>query len=174
MTTATNKIIKEAVSLEFTQRVAFIALQSAQDVASESPDTENHANRVAYADRIFRGEEKALSLALHIVGASPEIMAALEEGTQDDVQDEDIINTFGAIWNARANAYGTGAHTEPANQMLSQMLRIRDEMINKLDTFTTNPEMTPEQLAAQAAEQKYRDDTIGTVYPDAPVATPAK
>lgn len=103
---ATGKIIKEAIVQELVQRVAFLALRAAQDVASESPDTANHEARVMYADRVFRGEDKAVLLTLHIVAASDAIAAALEDGTHEDVQDSDIEAALGAVWDARANAFG--------------------------------------------------------------------
>jgi hypothetical protein len=126
---ATGKIIKEAIVQEFVQRVAFLALRAAQDVASESPDTANHEARVMYADRVFRGEDRAVLLTLHIVAASDPIRTALEDGTHDDVQDSDIEAALGAVWDARANAFG-GMAMDMTNLTLEKLREAKLEVEN--------------------------------------------
>lgn len=101
----TKKIIEEASKPEFYTRVSFIALKAAQNVAAEAGNTENHENRVAYANRIFRGEENALLLTLHVVSANGTISAALENSGGDAVPDGDIEFVLSTIWDARANAF---------------------------------------------------------------------
>lgn len=61
---ATDKIVAEVSKPSFYTRVAFIALKTAQSVATEDPGTANHEARVAYANKIFRGEDAALLLSL--------------------------------------------------------------------------------------------------------------
>jgi hypothetical protein len=102
---STKKIIDAASKPDFYTRVAFIALKAAQNVATEDPATPNHAARVAYASRLFTGEDKALLLALHIAASNPTIAAALDSGGGDAVPDEDIEFVLGSIWDARANAF---------------------------------------------------------------------
>jgi hypothetical protein len=125
--TATDKIIQEAINQAFCQRIAFMALRVAQSVTGESPDTPNYDNRRAYADKIFRGDDKAISLTLHVVAASEAVAKALEAGTSEDVQDLDIENALKAIWDARATAH-QGISIDLANQMLSRMTSLRNEV----------------------------------------------
>lgn len=102
---ATKEIIAEASKPSFYTRVAFIALRSAQNVASEPENTANHANRVAYANRIFRGEENALLLALHVVSANGTVSNTLQNEGGEAVPDGDIEFVLSTIWDARANAF---------------------------------------------------------------------
>ena len=99
-----ERIIQTASDKMFCQRVAFIAFQVAEEVTGELPETPNHMERVAYADMIYRGDEKALLLTLHVVASSTEICMALESGTQSDVLDEDILLAVRAVWQPRAMA----------------------------------------------------------------------
>jgi len=119
---ATDKIIKEAASQLFTQRVAFLALRVAQAVAGDSPDAENRAERADYAAYIFRGEEKILLLTLHVVVASDAITAALDGGSAADVKDEDIEAALESIWDARALAFGA------VSMQLQKAQRLVDEV----------------------------------------------
>jgi hypothetical protein len=102
---STTDIVTAASDPMFYTRVAFIALKAAQNVASEDPATTNHANRVAYANKIFRGDDKGLLIALHIVASNPTIAAALESSGGSAVSDNDIEFAMNSIWNARANAF---------------------------------------------------------------------
>jgi hypothetical protein len=104
---ATKDIIAAASDPVFYTRVAFIALKSAQNVASEDPGTANHANRVAYSGRVLTGNDKALLIALHIAASNPTIASTLESGGGDAVPDGDIEFAMGQIWDARANAFAS-------------------------------------------------------------------
>lgn len=104
---ATKEIIEAASDPVFYTRVAFIALRSAQNVAAEPDDTANHANRVAYANRIFRGEENALLLTLHVVSANGTVSNTLSTQGPDAVPDGDLEFVLSTIWDARANAFAS-------------------------------------------------------------------
>lgn len=106
---ATNKIIAEVSKPSFYQRVSYIALKTAQNVATEDPGTANHAERVAYANKLFRGEDSALLLASHVVASNPTIQATLDSDGADAVPDNDIEYALGGIWNARALAFASQA-----------------------------------------------------------------
>jgi hypothetical protein len=106
---ATKDIIAAASDPVFYTRVAFIALKSAQNVASEDPSTANHANRVAYSGRVLTGDDKALLIALHIAASNPTIAATLESSGGDAVPDGDVEFAMGQIWDARANAFASQA-----------------------------------------------------------------
>ena len=106
---ATDKIVAEISKPSFYTRVAFIALKTAQSVATEDPGTANHENRVAYANKLFRGEDAALLIASHVVASNGTIASTIENGSCEDVPDSDIEYALGGIWNARANASAAGA-----------------------------------------------------------------
>ena len=101
----TKAIIAAASQPEFYTRVSFIALKAAQNVAAEASSTPNHEKRVAYANRIFRGEESALLLTLHVASANGTVSQTLETSGGDAVLDGDIEFVLSTIWDARANAF---------------------------------------------------------------------
>ena len=107
---ASDKIIEAAADPAFCQRVAYIALRVANEIAGESPDTEGSLERMTYAEQIFRGEDKALLLTLHVVAAEGKISDALQNGGAAEVQDLDIENALKAIWDTRAAAYAATNH----------------------------------------------------------------
>lgn len=100
---SSTQIVTAASDPIFYTRVSFLALKVAQNVASEDPAYANHANRVAYSDRVFRGDDNAILLAQHVAASNATISAALEAGT--DVPDGDIEFALATIWDARANAF---------------------------------------------------------------------
>ena len=102
---ATSDIIAAASDPVFYTRVAFIALKAAQNVASEDPATANHANRVDYAERVFRGGDNALLVAMHIAASNGTIAGTLETGGGAAVPDGDLEFAMGQIWDARSNAF---------------------------------------------------------------------
>jgi hypothetical protein len=98
------QIVQAAADPEFYTRVSFLAVKTAQNVASEAPTASNHAARVAYANQVFRGHDNAALLAQH-VATNPAIGAALEAGGPSSVPDGDIEFALASIWDARANAF---------------------------------------------------------------------
>ena len=100
---ASNNIITEVSKPEFYTRVSYISLAVAQDVAAEDAATANHDNRVAYSSRIFRGDEDALMLAMHVVSSNPTIEQKVDAG--EPVPDGDIEFALATIWDSRANAF---------------------------------------------------------------------
>ena len=116
----TNKIIEQAASKVFCQRVAFLAMRAAHKAAKETP---NDITRMAYSEFVFRGGEKAVLLALHVVAASDAISAALEggDGDPDAVQDSDIEAALAEIWAIRSAAFGA------ADMQVVQMRSLTNE-----------------------------------------------
>ena len=102
---ASEKIMQAVADKLFCQRVAFVAMQVAARSTGEPPETPNYANRVAYANMVFRGDERALLLAVHAASASSGIGAALEAGSE--VTDEQLALALEAIWDTRATAFGS-------------------------------------------------------------------
>jgi len=105
---STTDIISAASDPIFYTRVSFIALKAAQNVASEDPGTANHANRAAYASALFRGDDNATLIAMHIAASNATIASTLESGGGAAVPDGDIEYAMGQIWDARSNAYVAG------------------------------------------------------------------
>jgi hypothetical protein len=102
---STNDIIAAASDPIFYTRVSFISLKVAQNIASEDEATANHANRVEYAGAIFRGDDNATLLAMHVAASNPTISATLETEGGDAVPDGDIEFALATIWDGRSNAY---------------------------------------------------------------------
>ena len=96
-------LVAKANEPAFYSRVMFIALKVAQNVASEAENTPDHAARVAYANRVFRGDDNAPLLAAHIIASNGTIASVIEGG--DEPPDGDIEYAFSAIWTARAKAF---------------------------------------------------------------------
>lgn len=102
---ATDKIIAEVSKPSFYTRVGFLALKAAQNVASEAENTANHALRVAYANKVFRGEDSAILVAFHVVASNGTITNTIINSGGDAVPDGDIEFALGSIWDARAKAF---------------------------------------------------------------------
>jgi len=102
---STQQVIEAASQPTFYTRVSFIALKVAQNVATESDATPNHANRLAYCARIFTGADSALMLANHVASSNPTIAQTLETEGGDAVPDADIEFALGGIWDSRANSF---------------------------------------------------------------------
>jgi hypothetical protein len=105
---STTDIISAASDPIFYTRVSFISLKVAQNVASEDPGAANHANRVEYSGAIFRGDDNATLLALHIAASNATIAATLETEGGEAVPDADIEFAMASIWDARSNSYVAG------------------------------------------------------------------
>ena len=110
---STNDIITAAYETSFYSRVNFIALKTAQNVATEDVATPNHDARLAYAGRIMIGQDSAQQISLHIAAVNPTIAETLETQGGDAVPDGDIEYAMGQIWDARANAWAAAAIEEP-------------------------------------------------------------
>ena len=125
---ASSDIIAEVSKPEFYTRVSFISLKVAQNVASEDPATANHENRTAYSSRIFRGDEDALMLSMHLVSSNPSITATIEESGGAAVPDGDIEFALATIWDSRANAFA--ATDEGALAVVQERLAKLDKALN--------------------------------------------
>ena len=101
----TEIIIAQVSDPVFYSRVAFLALKAAQSIATEGAGYPNHSNRVAYANKIFRGEESGLNLAMHVVASNPTITSTIINSGNEAVSDGDIEFALATIWDARANAF---------------------------------------------------------------------
>lgn len=93
---------------EFAARVMMISHKVAQQVAAEDPGTANHAERIDYSQRIFRGTDNPKSIAAHVIASNPTISAAIESNPPaygSNVPDGDIEFALASIWTARALAF---------------------------------------------------------------------
>lgn len=101
-------LITAASDDTFSGRVMMISFKVAQNVASEDPATPDHAERVAYAQMVIRGEEKPKLLAAHAISSNATIAATIEADPAQkgaNVPDSDIEFALASIWTARALAF---------------------------------------------------------------------
>lgn len=101
-------LIATASNAVFAGRTHVLIFKTAQNVASESPDTPNHADRVRYASFCMLGREKPQLVALHVICSNPTIMATINGAPEQlgaNVPDGDIEFALSSIWTARSVAY---------------------------------------------------------------------
>lgn len=92
----------------FSGRVMIFLFKVAAAVAAEPHNTPQHAVRLAYAQRIFRGDERPQLVAAHIIVAKASILSAIDAqpaALGSNVADADIEASLTSIWTARALAY---------------------------------------------------------------------
>jgi len=107
--------IATARSDGFSSRVLMLSMTTAQQVAAEDPAEPDHAARVDYANRTFRGDENPKLLATHVIASNPTIMATIDEDPGAygaNVPDNDIAFALASIWTARAIAFEATATTQ--------------------------------------------------------------
>lgn len=100
---AIGKLVAKANEPAFYTKVGFIAMKVAQAVASEDETTPDHEIRLAYANRIFRGEDNLPLLAAHMIASNATLQTTI--GNDDEPTDNDLEYVFGSIWTARAKAF---------------------------------------------------------------------
>ena len=100
-------IVNAAYDATFVNRVTMIMYGTAQDVASEDPATEHHAERLNYAGLVILGNEKPMVVSMHIVSSNASIQATIEsdpDARGSNVPDGDIEFALASIWTARSLA----------------------------------------------------------------------
>lgn len=105
---ASLDLIETASDATFAGRVMMIAFKVSQNVASEDPGTASHLQRVTYAQRIMRGDDKPNLMAAHVIASNPTIAAAIEALPAQkgaNVPDGDIEFALASIWSARSLAF---------------------------------------------------------------------
>lgn len=96
-------LIAKANEPTFYTKVGFIALKVAQAVSSEDVLTPDHVIRLAYANRIFRGEDNLPLLAAHMIASNGTLQATIQAGGEPP--DGDLEFVFATIWTSRARAF---------------------------------------------------------------------
>lgn len=92
----------------FAARVAMILMATANNVANEDPGTANHANRLALAQKVVRGEINNKAVAALVVASNATIQGAIDAnpaGLGADVPDNDLEFQMATIYDNLANAY---------------------------------------------------------------------
>lgn len=92
----------------FSARVAMIAMKLAVDVSNESAQTANHANRLTFANKVFRAEVNSKALAAAIIAHNATIQSTIDSHPElrgSNVPDGDIEFELSSIYNNLANAY---------------------------------------------------------------------
>lgn len=96
-------LVAKANEPSFYTKVGFLAMKVAQNVATEADTTADHAVRLAYANRVFRGEENFPLLAAHMIAANGSLQNSINAGGEPT--DGDLEYVFGEIWTSRAKAF---------------------------------------------------------------------
>jgi hypothetical protein len=105
-------LIATASDETFAGRVMMIMFKVGQAVASEDPGEPSHAERVSYAQRVMRGDEKPQLVSAHAISSNPTIAAAIESDPAalgSNVPDADIEFALSSIWTARSLAFAAAA-----------------------------------------------------------------
>ena len=101
-------LIATARNDEFASRVLFLAIKSAQFVATEDPVTPDHAVRLNYAKYVIRGSDNAKMIATQVIASNPTIQATINGNPAlygANVPDGDIEFALASIWTARSLAF---------------------------------------------------------------------
>lgn len=92
----------------FAARVAMILMTTANNVANEDPATPNHANRIALAQKVFRGEINNKAVAALVIASNATIQGTIDAnpaGLGADVPDNDLEFQLSTLYDNLANAY---------------------------------------------------------------------
>jgi hypothetical protein len=101
-------LISTASDETFAGRVMMLMFKVGQQVASEDPAAPSHAERLAYAQRVMRGQEQPQLVAAHVISSNPTIAQAIESDPSklgSNVPDADIEFALSSIWTARSVAF---------------------------------------------------------------------
>lgn len=101
-------LIATARNDEFASRVLFLATLVAQNVESEDPAADDHAIRIAYANRVIRGTDNPKMIATHVIASNSTIQATINGAPElfgNNVPDGDLQFALASIWTARARAF---------------------------------------------------------------------
>jgi len=101
-------LITAASDATFAGRVMMIMFKVAQNVASEDESAPHHAERIAYAGLVIRGEGRPQLVAAHVISSNPSISAQIESEPSllgSNVPDGDIEFALASIWDSRSLAH---------------------------------------------------------------------
>jgi hypothetical protein len=93
---------------EFSARVLFLTVETAQEIAAEDPTTADHDKRMNYAALVIRGDDNPKMTATHVIASNPTIQATITSAPElygSNVPDSDISFALSSIWTARAIAF---------------------------------------------------------------------
>jgi hypothetical protein len=105
-------LISAASDPTFAGRIMMLMFKVGQAVATEAPTEPDHAARLAYSERVFRGDEQPQTVAAHCISSNPTISAAIEAHPEQkgaNVPDADLEFALSSIWTARALAFAPPA-----------------------------------------------------------------
>lgn len=71
-------LVATARDMTFSARVAMISMKSAVAVGNEAPDEPDHQARLAWANKVLRGDQNNKILASAIIASNATITAAIE------------------------------------------------------------------------------------------------
>jgi hypothetical protein len=95
----------------FAARVAFCLMTSALNTANEDPGTSNHANRLAFAERVLKGEINSKLAAAAVIAYSSGVQTTINANPilrGADVADSDLQTAVDAMIDLWANSWAAG------------------------------------------------------------------
>jgi hypothetical protein len=104
-------LITAARDDSFAARVAFCLMVAALNVGNEDPGTSNHANRLAFAQRVLKGEVNSKLAAAAVIAYNGTIQGEIN-GTPvakgSNVSDGDLQFVVNGLIDMWANAWAAG------------------------------------------------------------------
>lgn len=108
---ASLDLIATARDDTFAARVAMLLMVSLVNVTNEAPDTPNHANRLALAQRHMLGAINSKSVAATAIASNATIQGEIIESPEllgANVPDQDLQFVLDGLVDSLANAYAAG------------------------------------------------------------------
>lgn len=104
-------LITVASTDAFAARVTMFLMRACVDVANEDAATDNHANRAAFAYRMFRGEVNTKIAAMAVIASNATIQATINADPGQmgaNVPDDAVQFATNGLVNYLANAFAAG------------------------------------------------------------------
>lgn len=95
----------------FAARVAMLLMASAINVVNEDPTTANHANRLAFAQRVLKGELNNKVVAAVVIADNATIQSEIDGAPSQlgsNVADNDLTFVINGIFTMLSDAYAAG------------------------------------------------------------------
>jgi hypothetical protein len=104
-------LIAAARDETFAARVAFCLMKSGLNTANEDPGTSNHTNRLAFAERVLKGEINSKLAAAAVIAYSSGLQTTINATPANkgsDVIDSALQTAVDALIDLWANAWAAG------------------------------------------------------------------
>jgi hypothetical protein len=92
----------------FQARIGFLLLKAGLNIANEDPTTDNHANRIAFTNRLLKADVNLGAVTASVVAYNATIQSTIEADPAQlgaNVTDGDLEFVVNGLSNILANAY---------------------------------------------------------------------